>query len=297
MKHQLAFVLGGGGARGALQVGAIRALFEAGIYPQMLVGTSAGGVNATYLALKGVNLGSLDGLVLSWNEASKKDLFPPNYLWLALRALFNRPASHSTNRIKEFILSQGLTPEIRFGDLEKIKLFLVASDLNNGKPMVFGEDLQHSVMEGLLATTAIPPWISPIEKTGKLLIDGGLVSTLPIEAAIANGATEIIAMDISDYRDLPAETHSFGPFLAKLWFTMESRQRELEMALAAAHGVKVRHVNLLWKATIQLWDFKHTEELIGHGYMQMKEEITKWPSEPRRGWLSPWFRGRPSIGR
>jgi NTE family protein len=293
MKRQLAFVLGGGGSRGAMQVGAIRALLEAGLYPQMLVGTSAGGVNATYLAMKGVNLDSLDGLVNAWQKASTMDLFPSNYLWLTLRALFNRPTNHSTNRIKEFILSEGLTPEFRFADVQGIKLYLVASDLNNGCPMVFGEALDHSVMDGLLATTALPPWITPIEKTGSLLMDGGMVSTLPIETAVTQGATEIIAMDLSDFRDLQAESRGFGPFLAKLWFTMESRQRELEMALAAAQGIKVRYIHLLWKETVQLWDFSHTEELIEHGYKQVENEILTWKKEPRPGWFSGLLRGNP----
>jgi len=291
MKRQLAFVFGGGGSRGAMQVGATRALFEAGFNPQILVGTSAGGVNATYLALKGVNAESLEGLVNLWRKAAKMDLFPSNYLWLTLRALFNKPTSYSTNRLKEFILSEGLTPEFRFADLNGIQLYLVASDLNNGRPMVFGEDLEHSVMEGLLATTALPPWVSPIEKTGSLLMDGGMVSTLPIETAMTQGASEIVALDLSDFRDLQAESRGFGPFLAKLWFTMESRQRELEMALATAQGIKVRYIHLLWEETVQLWDFSHTEELIEHGYKQVKKEIATWRSEPRSGWLSGLLRG------
>lgn len=296
MKNKLAFVLGGGGARGALQVGALRALFEAGIYPQMLVGTSAGGINATYLAFKGVDMQGLEALVHTWSLAAKKDLLPPNYLWLAMRAMFNRPSFHTKNRIKDFILSQGLTPEIRFMDIKKVRLYLVASDLNNGCPMVFGEDLEHSVLDGLLATTALPPWVAPIEKTGKMLIDGGVVSTLPIEAAILHGATEIIALDISDFRDLPAETRSFGPFLGKLWFTMENRQRELEMSLAAAHGIKVRRIHLLGKATTQVWDFSHTDELINLGYQQAQVAIQSWQSEPRPNWLSARFRGFLSNG-
>ena len=61
MRNQggLAFVLGGGGGRGALQVGALRALLEAGLQPDLLVGTSAGAVNATYLAMRGFNLETL----------------------------------------------------------------------------------------------------------------------------------------------------------------------------------------------------------------------------------------------
>jgi NTE family protein len=55
MKKCLAFVLAGGGARGAMQVGALRALLEAGPKPDLLVGTSIGAVNAVGLALWGMD--------------------------------------------------------------------------------------------------------------------------------------------------------------------------------------------------------------------------------------------------
>jgi NTE family protein len=51
MRDSLAFVLGGGGVGGALLVGALKALFEADLKPDLLVGTSIGAVNGAYLAL------------------------------------------------------------------------------------------------------------------------------------------------------------------------------------------------------------------------------------------------------
>jgi len=66
MEKCTAFVLGSGGSRGALQVGALRALLEAGIVPDMLVGTSIGAANATGLVLWGVNLDGLAALERVW---------------------------------------------------------------------------------------------------------------------------------------------------------------------------------------------------------------------------------------
>jgi NTE family protein len=65
MNNRLAFVLGGGGARGALQVGALRALLEAGYRPDLLIGTSIGAINAAGLALWGVDLAGVDALARS----------------------------------------------------------------------------------------------------------------------------------------------------------------------------------------------------------------------------------------
>ena len=107
MKRPLAFVLGGGGARGALQVGALRALLEAGIRPDMLVGTSVGAINATYLALHGANLATLEALERAWQDAATADLFPGQSAWLTLRVLLNRGAGCQTNACATFSWHMG----------------------------------------------------------------------------------------------------------------------------------------------------------------------------------------------
>ena len=286
MKRNLALVLGGGGGRGALQVGALRALFEAGLYPDMLVGTSAGAVNAAYLGMRGVNLAGVEALEKAWLVAAGLNLFPSNFLWLTVRTLFNRPTPVVANRMQEFFLSQGLSPEMRFGDIPGVRVYLVAADLNSGKTVVYGRDPQESLMEGLLASTALPPWVSPIAKPDQLLIDGGAVSTLPIEPALSQGATEIIALDLQDNRMIPTEAQGFGPFMARVINTVENRQKELELALAEAYGVRVRLVHLEGPEPTPLWDFTRSAELIECGYRQMWEVMDSWPADHRPPWLA-----------
>jgi predicted acylesterase/phospholipase RssA len=111
---KLAFVLSGGGARGALQVGALRALLEAEIHPDLLVGTSVGAVNATYLAVNGVNLASIDGLVSAWESASKADLLPTNYFRLAIRSFTHLTRDEVYTSMRDFFISQGLGPGFIF---------------------------------------------------------------------------------------------------------------------------------------------------------------------------------------
>ena len=73
MESKLAFVLGGGGSRGALQVGALFALLERGLQPDLLVGTSIGAVNAAFLALNGFSKESLELLCGTWHKAAALD--------------------------------------------------------------------------------------------------------------------------------------------------------------------------------------------------------------------------------
>jgi NTE family protein len=286
MKQKLAFALSGGGARGALQVGALRALLEAGYQPDILTGTSIGSVNSAFLAIHGINLASVDTLVDAWHDAAKADLLPANYLWLTVRSLFQRPVTHSIHRMDSFFRSHGVTPDLKYGDIKDVTLLSIAADLNSGKAIVYGLDLTQSVLEGVLASTALPPWIEPIERNGAQLIDGGAVSPLPIESALNVGATRIIALGLSDPRDETTAAHNFGLFLNKLLFTNEHRHMEMEMALAEARHVPVHYIDLKGDDQVPLWDFTRTDALIEKGYEITVREIANWRAEELPGWLA-----------
>lgn len=281
---KLAFVLSGGGARGALQVGALRALLEAGIKPDLLVGTSIGAVNATYLAVQGVNLTSVDGLADAWRDAVKADLLPANYLTLALRSFINLTFDTIYQRNREFYISHGLPADHKFSDIKEVELVLVATDLNSGKPVLYGENQDQFVLDGLMASITLPPWMPPHEREGNLLMDGGVVSNLPIEPAMRFGATDIIALDLSDLREPKAPSPRFGQLLSKLLFTVSKRQVEMELALAESRRVPVRRIKLLGKEPIALWNFQHTEELLEQGYQIAKKDIEIWEEKEKPFW-------------
>ena len=169
MGAKLALVLGGGGARGAFQVGALRALLAAGYAPSVLVGTSIGAVNAAFLGLHGLGADSLDRLEAAWYDAAKADLLPTNYLWLTVRSLFGRGGGGLESRLQEFLGEYGLTPGLRFGQLPGPPIYLVTADLASGRPAVYGDDPEEDVVEGVLASAALPPWIHPLEKRDRLL--------------------------------------------------------------------------------------------------------------------------------
>ncbi len=285
MKQKLAFALSGGGARGALQVGALRALLEAGYQPDILTGTSIGSVNTAFLAINGMNLASIDAMTEAWHDAAMADLLPTNYLWLTVRSLFQRPVTHSIHRMEAFFRAHGISPELKYGDIQGVTLLSIAADLNSGKAFIYGLDPQQSVLEGVLASTALPPWIEPIERDGAWLMDGGVVSPLPIEPALNAGATRIIALGLSDSRSLPTDVHGFGTFFNKLLYTTEQRQLDTELALAEARRVPVQYIDLIGDEPVPLWDFSQTEALIARGYEMTVREITAWQAGELPAWL------------
>jgi NTE family protein len=289
MKNRLAIVFAGGGARGALQVGALRAIMEAGLNPNILVGTSIGACNAAFIALNGLNPQSIDTLEKVWRDTTLVDLLPSNYLWLTVRTLFNRRVPSAMNRLEDFLVDHGLSPDLTFGDIVGSTLLLVAADLNKGQALVFGKNPPDSILQGVLASTALPPWITPMVSGDQLLIDGGVISNLPLKTALDAGATEIIALDLSEPSPDFANPQGFGPFLAKLIRTVHNRQVELEIALADAHLVPVCHIKLCQAKSVPLWDFSYTEALIQGGYQIAQREISDWQEQKRQSqWPQSW---------
>ncbi|MDD2695361.1 MAG: patatin-like phospholipase family protein [Anaerolineales bacterium] len=281
----LAFVLGGGGARGALQVGALRALLEAGERPEMLVGTSIGAVNSAFMALHGAHLESVSELEAAWLDTPKANLLPPNYLWLTVRALFRRRTETFGHRLRAFFVEHGISPELRFGELSGVRLYIVAADLNNHRPVIYGQNPDELVLEALLASTALPPWVPPIQKEGEYLMDGGAVSPLPIEPALRMGARRVVALDITDPRPTPASKQDFGVFISRLIFTVELRQIETEIALAEARGVRVQRIAMRAEQPTPLWDFAGSRRLIELGYQIAQESLAAAQPVGLAGWL------------
>ncbi len=262
---QLAFVFSGGGSRGALQVGALYALLEHNFEPKLLVGTSIGAVNATFLALHGFSKASLDLLTAAWHDAMLADLLPANYIWLSVRAMVGRSDRDPSRRIQEFFIKHGVTPELCFSEIQQPRLGIVSADLNTGKPVLYGESPDDKILEALLLSTALPPWAWPVRKQGRYLVDGGVISNLPVEPALRFGATQIIALDLSAPEVLAAGD-GFGGLIDRVIFAVGKRQADLELELAEARGVPILYLGLSENPPVSVWDFQHTDELIEQGY-------------------------------
>lgn len=273
MKKCLAFVLAGGGSRGALQVGALRALFEAGIKPDLLVGTSIGAVNAVGLALWGMDAAGVEALECTYQDVTASRLMDSQFAQFILDTLSKRPNYRANRRIREFLIAKGIAADLRFNQLTTVRLGLVSSDIDTGEVVIYGKDPEQSVLEGLMASMALPPWFAPVEKDGHFIVDGGALSNLPIESALALGATEIIALDLNDAGGMAGSDKGYGRYLEKFLFAIMQRQAYLEMELAAARNVPVHYVGLKISPSIPIWDFRTHQDLFKVGYETMQQRI------------------------
>ena len=266
MDKKLAFALSGGGSRGALQVGAMYALLEYGLQPDLLIGVSVGAANASFIALNSFSRDSLDRLAAIWRVAVSSELLPTNYIWLTVRAMFGRSSRDPSRHLRDFLITNGITPELCFADIKQPQLILVSSDLNTAKPVLHGEQPDEKVLDSLLLSTALPPWFLPDRKQGRYLMDGGFVSQLPVESALKTGATKIVALDLIDSREMANVGDGVRGFMDRMIFSVETRQKDLELELAKVRGVPLLYLGLAAETQIQIWDFHHTDELIAKGY-------------------------------
>ena len=280
MNKCLAFVLGGGGARGAMQVGALRALLEAGLKPDLLVGTSIGAVNAAGLALWGMDRVGVEALEQAYQDVAASRLMDPRLArFAALGALSGRPNQRASRRIEQFFIAEGITPDLRFDKITDVRLGLVSSDLDSGETVIYGEYPEQSVLKGLMASIALPPWFAPVEKDGHCVVDGGALSNLPIEPALMLGATKIIALDLNDPSGLVRSNNRHGRYLEKLIFAITQRQICLEMELASAESVLVQYVSLRSSPSMPIWHFRTHRDLFKIGYEIMRQNMSAWPQD------------------
>jgi NTE family protein len=179
----IAFVFQGGASLSAAQVGMLRALTEAGITPDLVIGTSAGAINAVGYAQDPTEDG-LDTLERLWGEVRRRDVFP-----LRLRPL----ASGLRGRKSGFMPADGLRGMMERGlrvhDLRDtvIPAHAVAADAATGEPVVLSEG---SAVQAVLASASIPGVLPPVLRGGRALVDGGIAADIPILQAEQLGATE-----------------------------------------------------------------------------------------------------------
>ena len=177
IKKKIALVLGGGAARGIAHIGALKVLKRHKIPINMVVGTSIGSIVGAVYAL-GVSLKNLEEVALKtgWQDLANFALSKTGFL----------EGKNLERVIREAIEEKG------FSDL-KMPLAIVTTDIESGEEFVITSgDLAKSIR----ASCSIPGIFIPARIEGKMLVDGGLRSTVPSEVAKRIGADFVIAIDV-----------------------------------------------------------------------------------------------------
>ena len=187
-----ALVLGGGGCKGAYQIGAIRALHELGYKYDIVTGTSVGALNALFLATEKFAL-----LEEVWKNIDYSDVMEYEHKWK------NKSAETFVNSILKGGLK--LTPLEKLIEqhlnIKKLKQTSIKSGIvytRGGKytPIVINEADENKIKEYLISSCSAIPFLKGKKIDGKNCYDGFYSDNLPVKLAIDMGASKIIAIDL-----------------------------------------------------------------------------------------------------
>lgn len=250
-----AFVLPGGGSLGAVQVGMLQALAERGVKPDMMVGTSCGAVNAAWVAGHGMSSTSLAELAAVWAGLRRGDIFPVDVPQV-LRGLLGLSPSVTTNRkLRQFIDTHSSISELAQAT---VPTYLVAADLLSGNDVLISTG---DLTTGVLASSAIPGVLPPVEHDGVQLIDGALARHTGVAQAVELGASVVYVLPTGAACALPrAPRTAVGVALHALTLLIEQRlSHELAWLQAAT---TIRLLPPLCPLAVSAADFSHARDLI-----------------------------------
>ncbi len=293
-----AFVFSSGGARGALQVGALRALYEHGETPDVVVGTSIGSWNGAMVArnptpdvieeLTRVWRGlTTSRVLLDWEPRFTQvaPAFTGAFVVAAMRRVtMGMPSLYGDSGLRH-ILAEHLS-DARFEEM-RVPFRVMASNLTTGGISVFG---QGPIEMALLASSAIPGIFPPVRINGNTFVDGGALESASIDTAIALGARRIFVLD-AGYDATPdadellqrlithdgrggqqPNAHALAVMLERT-ATMMGRyqlQRAVERVPPGVEAHIIRPTNTMGDATL---DFDHAANWIDAAYEHAREYL------------------------
>jgi NTE family protein len=251
----IAFVLSGGGSLGAIQVGMLRALYERGIQPDLIVASSVGALNGAFVANRPQTAETADELAARWRATRRRLVFPVGWCDGLLGFLGARAHLVPDSALRQ-IVCRHVGP-MRLEDFA-VPLHVVAVDVVTGEEILLSTG---SAVEAVMASAAIPAVLPPVAWQDRVLMDGAIANNTPISHAIRLGARTLYVLPAGHACALerPPQT-ALGMALHALSLLTHSRLiADIELHRDSAKLVVLPPPCPLSIAPI---DFTHTDELI-----------------------------------
>lgn len=246
-RPRIGLALGGGAARGFAHLGVVKVLEEAGVRPDVIVGTSAGALAGVFLAA-----GFSIERIRAWAAGLRWSLIA--------RPVVSRLGLVSNERLARLL--ERTLPVRTFAEL-RVPFACVATDVRTFEPVVLREG---DLATAIRASCAIPGLVTPVERDGLLLMDGGVASNVPAKVTRDLGADIVIAVDVNGrYRPPGPPTH----FVSILIQAFSAVGR-----LAEAHdGMQADLLIMPDVADVRLDELHRSAELIRAGEMAARESL------------------------
>jgi NTE family protein len=268
-----AFVLSGGASLGAVEVGMAQALAEAGIRPDALFGTSAGAINAAFLAGHSWPDGPNE-LADLWRSLRREEVFPIVPRRALLGVLGRRDHLVSNDSLRALI-----ERHLTFKRLEDapIPLQVVATNVVSGASKLFATG---DACAAVLASSAIPGVFPPVPIDGVKYMDGGVTANTPISAAVAAGNDVVYVLPTGHACASNRAPRGALSMMLQAITVMIGRQLVVDIQRFRPR-IELRVVPTLCPLDVLPIDFTHTDELLRRAYESTRDWIAA--GEPDQG--------------
>ena len=227
-----AFVLGGGGVLGAVEVGMLRALLERGVRPDLVLGTSVGALNGAMVA-RDPTPAVIERLTDLWRGASaaQKEVYGDRPFRTVRRAVSTGTHIYSpkplTNRLRE-----------EFGDLRiedlPIRFQVCAASIERAAEHWFDSG---PLVDAVVASAAVPGLLPPARVGDEHYLDGGIVNSIPVGRAVRLGATRVFVLQVGRM-DRPLTVPRRPWEVARVSFEIARRHRFVREMAELPEGVE-----------------------------------------------------------
>lgn len=269
----LAFVLSGGGSLGSIQVGMLRALYERGIAPDLIVGTSAGAINGAFIASRPQTVETVDTLAGIWRSVRRSQVFPLN----PLTGLFGFIGARR-HLVPDSGLRRLLERHLDYERLEDapIPLHVIATDVMTGAEVRLSSG---PAIDAIMASAAIPGVLPPVRWDGMELIDGGVASNTPIGHALELDADEVYVLSTGSACALSKPPSGALGMLIHATSLMIQRQLEADIR-SLGEEASVIILPPPCPYNVQPTDFGHADSLIEQALRRSREFLDGIPGVP-----------------
>jgi NTE family protein len=231
MTGRIAFVLGGGGVLGAVEVGMLQALMEMGVRPDIVVGTSVGALNGALVA-HDPRPEVVVELRAMWQTAFfDRRVYRDGPMRQLRRAARTGTHLHSSEGLRSAL--QRALGDARFEDLP-VHFECCAASIERAAEHWFTTG---SVVDAVVASAAVPGLLPPAEVNGEHFLDGGIVNSIPVGRAAALGAERLFVLQVGRI-DRPLQVPKRPWEVARVSFEIARRHRFAREMAALPTGVK-----------------------------------------------------------
>jgi NTE family protein len=269
-----AFVLGGGGVLGAAEVGMLRALFEADIHPDLVLGTSVGALNGAMVARDPTHA-VIDRLTDLWLDTQTSGAVSDRPFRTVRRAVSTGTHIYSSGPMQHRLAEE--FGETTFEDLA-VRFQVCAASIERAAEHWFTSG---RLVDAIMASAAVPGLLPPMKIGDEHFLDGGIVNSIPLGRAVELGADRVFVLQVGRI-DRPLAVPRRPWEVARVSFESARRHRfarelaelpdGVEAHVLPARGTSARDDSLLAHR-----DFSRVRERIDASYEASRDYLAALP--------------------